>query len=46
MSVSIPIQLYESLEDKYGARDITKTIEISFEAIDEESRCGRSSKEA
>ena len=40
MSVSIPIELYESLEDKYGkdlARDITKTIEISFEAIEKKA---------
>ncbi|MBI5875132.1 MAG: hypothetical protein HZB81_04700 [Deltaproteobacteria bacterium] len=40
MSASIPIELYESLEDKYGkdlARDITKTIEISFEAIEKKA---------
>lgn len=40
MSATIPIELYESLEDKYGkdlARDITKTIEISFEAIEKKA---------
>lgn len=40
MSVSIPIGLYESLEDKYGrdlARDITKTIEISFDLIEKKA---------
>ncbi|MBI4746205.1 MAG: hypothetical protein HY786_06645 [Deltaproteobacteria bacterium] len=40
MSVSIPIELYESLEDKYGkelARDITKTIEVSFEIIEKKA---------
>ncbi|MBI4745836.1 MAG: hypothetical protein HY786_04675 [Deltaproteobacteria bacterium] len=40
MAVTIPLELYESLEDKYGkdlAREITKTIEISFEAIEKKA---------
>ncbi|MBI4745835.1 MAG: hypothetical protein HY786_04670 [Deltaproteobacteria bacterium] len=40
MAATIPLELYESLEDKYGkdlAREITKTIEISFEAIEKKA---------